>query len=201
MSALAFQALSATVSVWPAASQASPLSMVCASPATPTVPSAQALSTLALSASVDLESMPPPSAVCQALSVNTAKQLTTMECVKGSVIKDSYSMRASASLEAASMAMLTMALVDVSAAVPALETQSVAPADSSCSMVSASITAALDTIQSLSVADANAALTTARPASMPTSASTVLLDIAPSMDSARPPAHAQLTSSNTTTVV
>merc|ERR1712176_214596 len=136
-----------------------------------------------------------------ALSVNTAKQLTTMECVKGSVIKDSYSMRASASLEAASMAMLTMALVVVSAAVSALETQSVAPADSSCSMVSASITAALDTIQSLSVADANAALTTVRPASMPTSASTVLLDIAPSMDSARLLAHVQLTSSNTTTVV
>jgi len=112
VSALAFQASSATASVSPAASQASPLSMVYASPVTPTAPSAQEMSTLALNASVASQLIHPPIDVSLLLHAIMARPSEEMVSAKESVTKAFSFTRVSVSLEGASMDTMITAMVD-----------------------------------------------------------------------------------------
>ena len=112
VSVFAFQVSSVTDSVLPVANQASLLSMVSASLATPTVLSAQEMCSVVLSASVDSKSMLALKHACQVLSVTMVRQLTTMVYVKGYVTQVFCSIGISVSLEVASMDTVTMVLVD-----------------------------------------------------------------------------------------
>lgn len=104
-SASALQESCLTVHVWPAARVASLPSMASALPAVLTVCNAQAVSAPALLALLDSPSMPAPNAACPTLNAHTARS-SLMEFAQASATMDSSTMRASASTEAASQAML-----------------------------------------------------------------------------------------------